>query len=193
MSTRNVALTLGLLMAALAIPPSAGAQESSAGEGNVFAGVTFPSVVDTFQVMRVARWPDPALGVALTYMAPGIPSELSVYVYPASQDLKAEFDQAMQGISVYAEQNRDGVTVTIDGEEPVELTAADQEVYSGWKGTTTMRRGSRAQQSLLYVFEKDGGFVKYRVSYGRELRALMEERVETFLEETLESVGAAGG
>lgn len=145
----------------------------------VFAGVTFPAEVERFRAMRSTRWDDPALGVGLTYLAQGVPAEFSIYVYPAQKSLDDEFQEAMDAISIYAQQNRGGQAVEIQSTDSVSVGDTDGRV-----GVTLMG-GAR---SLLYVFEKDGSFVKYRLSYEPALRVALEEEIASFLETTLDRI-----
>jgi len=187
--------SLALILAAFAAAPGLSGQQSvSSFEGDyLFGGVTYPSVADTFRVMAASRWMDPELGVGLTFAAMGFPAELTIYVYPADQGLDAEFADALGEIETYAASNREGVNLEVEGRESVRVTATDGNEYSGHLGNTVMRQGTSSTNSLLYVFEKDGWFVKYRISYERAMVRLMEPRIETFLSETLGSIGVPIG
>ena len=49
-------------------------------------GVRFPEDVGPFAATRITRYPDPALGMGVSYMAQGLRAEISIYVYPAPTD-----------------------------------------------------------------------------------------------------------
>jgi len=187
-----MALRLSMLLCAVALmaAPSLSAQaEVSSYEGTYrFGGVTYPSSADTFRVFRTARWPDPSLGVALSYLSPAFKAELTVYVYPSDQTLTAEFDEALAELQTYTQQNREGVEVTIEETGVVDVGVAGDARFDGHLATTTLRQGSSAHVSLLYLFEKDGWFIKYRISYERSIRTLMEPRVSEFLTTTLAEI-----
>lgn len=173
-----------LFVAALALGTPARAQEGpSAVEQSLFGGVAFPLQVGEFEAMRLTRWPDPAMGVGITYLIQGVPGEFSVYVYPAGDDLEVEFDKAMEGISVYAEQNREGVSVEVEGSDSVIVAG-----HVGYLGVTRMSGARGDARSLLYVFEVDGSFLKYRISYAPSLRTMLEDQLQEFLRVTLESI-----
>lgn len=162
-----------------------------------FAGVQFPAVADTFAVMRVTRWPDASLGVMLGYMTPleGSPN-FDVYVYPASDPrgglsvekwLEQEFDDALDDIRRFG-AGRQGVDVEVERRDTLRVVAADGREYTGWVAETLFSGGSGSRRSLLYVFEKDGWFVKYRMTYDPAHRDVVDPRIDAFIAETLAGV-----
>lgn len=52
----------------------------------------------------------------------------------------------------------------------------------------TLKTGSKSETSLLYVFEKNGSSVKYRITHERSLRTMLQDPIEAFIRETLERV-----
>lgn len=186
--TVNGAACVTCAMALLGPSSVARAQQVDLPEDpSVFGGVSFPSQIGDFTAMRATRWPDPALGVGITYRIDGFPGEFSVYVYPASKELAAEFEQAMEGISIYAEQSRDGVSVEVESSE---ATAVGD--IAGFVGVSHLSGPRGDSRSLLYLFERDGHFFKYRVSYEPAMRSMLEEPLADFLRTTLESIGLPG-
>lgn len=195
------ALGVALLAATnLASPASAQSVFDRRSDDFTFAGVTFPAVVDTFAVLSVSRWPQVSMGVAIHYASPiASRSNFDVYVYPVPDSLlqrtsevdrlEAEFAEALAGISEYRE-GRDGVTVELDYEEPSGM-AWDGVQYHGLMGMTTLTRGTEVRRSLAYVFEKDGHFIKYRISFAREQWDGLEPRIEEFVAETLGRIRVA--
>lgn len=162
---------------------------------STFGGVTFPETVNTVTVIQAYRWLDSGLGVSLTYVpiTTEVEAEFTVYVYPlpdssGTEYLRAEFDAALGELAQYTDQNRDGLEISLDREEAVEIVTGDGRVYTGWRAATTLKQEGMALQSLVYVFEKDGSFVKYRISYLRSLRVMMAPRVDDFLRETLTQI-----
>ena len=173
-------------------PPLA-AQDGTKAASARFSGVAFPDAAADFTALRVSRWPDPALGIGITYMSADMPAELTVYVYPVPDDapddhLQREFDESWQTIRTYAETNRDGVEVELGGTRGFEVAGADGSVYAGWRGDAIMRRGPTARSTLLYVFEKGGEYIKYRMTYERASSRLLEPKIERFLAETLAAI-----
>lgn len=157
-----------------------------------FSGVTFPAAVDTFLVLRATRWPQPALGIQLHYGSPLAPrGQFDIYVYPvpepegAARSVEEEFRTAMGGIRRYADENMEGVEVTVESEDPVTITTPTGETYEGWKAHTTYRNDSSVRRSLLYVFAKDGHFLKYRITHDEERSELLDPRLRAFLEASL--------
>ena len=155
-------------------------------------GVRFPEDVGPFAATRITRYPDPALGMGVSYMAQGLRAEISIYVYPAPTDapedlLKSQFEVDWQGVRQYAEQSRE-MEVSVDGEGPVEITAEDGTIHAGFKGELTMRRQGQSHASFLYLFRKGDAFLKYRATYDRSIRLTLEPEVERFLRVTLASI-----
>lgn len=145
------------------------------GETFSFSGMSFPSVVDTFAVMQVQRYPNPNLGVQLQYRSPVAPRmPFDLYVYPVDEEkaestemVKAEFDEALEGVLAYP---REGVEVMIESTDSVAFRTDNGVLFNGWMAEIRIDGGAAPQTSLLYVFEKDGWFMKYRISHYRSLR-----------------------
>lgn len=195
--TLPLGVPIALAAALLEAPAPLPAQETAPAVDARFGGVAFPDVAADFTALRVNRWPDPALGIGITYTSPNTPAELTVYVYPVPDDapddyLKEEFDESWQTIRTYAETNRDGVEVELGATEPFEVTGDDGVVRSGWRGDAIMRRGPTARTTLLYLFEKDGEYIKYRMTYERASSRLLEPRIMRFLVVTLGAIAPAG-
>jgi hypothetical protein len=172
-----IAVVLGVFV----YPSGAWAQASEEpSEGDfLFGGVSFPSEVERFRAMRSTRWDDPDLGVGVTYFAQGVPAEFSIYIYPSRKGLDAEFQEAMDAISTFAERGRGG--------QSVEVQSTDSVVVAGVDGRLGVTRMGDVR-SLLYVFEKDGSFLKYRLSHEPALRVALEEEIALFIETTLEGI-----
>lgn len=57
--------------------------------------------------------------------------------------------------------------------------------------TLTLRRESASLHSMLYLFEKDGWFLKYRITHDRAVREFLRDQVTTFVRETVDAVEVA--
>ncbi len=106
-----------LALATLLAPPKVAAQ--SQGEG-VFRGVRFPEEVGSFLATRLTRFPDPALGISVSYLSDRLRSEASLYVYPLPGDVddetfREQFDADWLVLKRYSERVRD-VEVTVEEE-----------------------------------------------------------------------------
>lgn len=189
---RIVLLVASLALAAAPLP----AQGIFADRGQFsFGGVAFPAVADTFVVLDTRRWPDPALGVQLHYASPLDPSaRLDIYVYPADgEGAEAEFREAVEEIIQYTEKNREGVTVTIDTTFAVTVADAGGGEHAGWHAAARLERRGVERPSVLYLFEKEGLFLKYRITHAREHRVRLEPHVRAFIAGTLAQIGPAAG
>ena len=155
-----------------------------------FGGISFPAAVDTFAVMSTNRYPDPALGVHLHYRTPLDPSaSLDIYVYPTREGgLEAELQKAVQDIIRYTEENRQGVTATVDTTHAITITDAAGRSHDGWVATARFERRDNVRPSFLYLFEKDGRYLKYRVTHAAPLRQRLEPHLHAFLAGTLAAV-----
>lgn len=158
----------------------------------VLLGVRYPENVGAFAASRITRYPDPELGIGVSYLAQGLRAEVSIYVYPVPADasgnlLRGQFDADWQVMQRYAEQARE-VELTVEGEGPIEVTADDGAAFAGLRGEVVMRRQGQANASFLYLFQKGDAFIKYRVTYDRSLRLTLEPEVQRFISATLASV-----
>lgn len=196
LAQRASGLFLAVLLTLLLGAGPAGAQGifDDRGERFSFGGVAFPAIADTFVVLDTRRWPNPALGVQLHYASPLDPSaRVDVYVYPADADgAEAELGEAVQEILRYTEENRDGVTVTIDTTHALTVTDPGGRAHAGWHAVGRFERQGNERPSLLWVFEKDGLFLKYRVTHAPEQRVRLEPHLRGFLAETLGAIAPAG-
>lgn len=176
-----------LLLAATLHTPAAAQDGSTDLDLSVYAGVTVPTDVGEFQALRLTRWPDEALGIGVTYVIPRFPGNFSMYVYPAARDLAEEFDTSMESIRQYAEQNSDGMTVEEDSTSTITVNGRD-----GFLGVTQLSGTRGDSRSLLYLFEKDGSFIKYRFTFDPAMRTIVRERLDELLQVTLEAVHVRG-
>lgn len=165
-----------------------------------FSGVAFPAAADTFLVMRAVRWPQTSAGVQLHYASPIAPrAQLDIYVYPVGEGdegghrtLREEFDGTLEGIGSYARENMEGVEVAVGEGSPVTLTGPAGTGHTGWMALTTYTQGGETRRSLLYLFEKNGHFLKYRATHGQNLHDMLDPRIERFVAESLERVVPGG-
>lgn len=179
------------------LPALVAAQDTSASQ-STFVGLGFPDAVAVFDVTNATRYEDPALGISLSYMSSEIPSELTVYVYPVPKDggddpIPDEFDRAWAEIEQYAEQNRSQMELELGAREDVEVAGVDGTMFAGRRGETIVRAGGGALDSLLLLFLKDGWFIKYRITYERPSRLVIEPHVDSFLRTTLASIDVPTG
>lgn len=194
--TLSVATILAAIGVLAATPATAGAQGLFEHRGSFsFGDVAFPAVADTFAVIRAERYQEPALGVHLQYATPLDPSASSdIYVYPVDDDgLEGEFRDAVQGIVVYAERNREGVTATIDTTRAVTIADAGGRTHEGWVAVARFERRGAERPSFLYLFEKDGHYLKYRLTHAAPLRLRLEPHIAAFLAETLATIAPDDG
>lgn len=186
------ALPLVVLSVLVVLPLAAQDSLTVAPGQAVLVGVRYPENVGAFAASRITRYPDPELGMSVSYLAQGLRAEISIYVYPVPADasgdaLRGQFDADWQVMQRYAEQARD-MEVTVEGEGAVEVTADDGTPFAGFKGEVVMRRQGQASASFLYLFRKGDAFIKYRVSYDRSLRLTVEPEVPRFISATLAGV-----
>lgn len=189
--------TVGLL-AVLAASPGAG-QSIFDDRGSVFSfgGVGFPSVVDTFAVMHVLRYPTPSLGVTMQYSTPlDRTARIDVYVYTGEatpglgrdERLRGEFDLAVRGMVEYARQNPRAFRIVEQEERSVTVDDATGESHDGWQLEASVVERGVEQTSFLYLFSRGDYFLKYRISFATSLESTMRTRADAFLEETLADV-----
>ena len=159
-----------------------------------FDGVRFPPAVDTFVVRGVDRWPDdPRLGVVVRYVTPLSENGVfDLYIYPIpegrlslsdSASVAAEFREAMDGVSQYNDLRGQGVTLEVEDEGPLVV-----EGIVGQQSRYVLRRGSQARESRLIVFSKAGHYFKYRMTYERPVRRLLEDPVSSLVVQTLQRI-----
>jgi hypothetical protein len=139
-----------------------------------FAGVSFPSAIDTFVSQATYRWPDqPGLGVSLTYVIPGDQqTELTVYVYPVRQtdsaaalgDAAPERDRAAGEIKQYAAQNRQLDELRVDSQGVMRVSLPGGRSATGAFAAFFFRRAEHRVVSLLYVFVRGPVYIKIRAS-----------------------------
>lgn len=170
-----------ILLVAAAAAPSEAQDAGAELDLSVYAGVTFPTDVGDFQALRVTRWPDASLGIGITYVIPRFPGNFSLYVYPAVEDLEAEFETAMDEVGQYTEQN--GLTMEVDSTGPAMVAGIE-----GFVGITELTGPRGSSRSLVYVFEKDAAFLKYRFTYDPAMRTIIRERLDDLIETTLSTV-----
>lgn len=170
---------------------------SAKGEAFSFGGVSFPSVVDTFAVMRTSRYPDPRLGIVLHYLTPlHRTARLDIYVYPLQprdsveedEVLRGEFDVALRDMERYASQNPERFEIISETHDSIALTDGDGRLRNGWSAEAAVRERGIQQVSFLYLFIKEGAFFKYRISYASTVDQSIRPRVVSFLSTTLAEV-----
>jgi hypothetical protein len=163
-----------------------------------FAGVRFPTAIDTFVSQAAYRWPDnPAMGVSLTYVIPGTDqSELTIYVYPVRQedtaaargDATLERDRALNEVRTYALQYRQLDEFRVDTTDVVTLAVPGLGTLRGAYAQFFFRLGQRQLRSLLYVFVSGGDYVKFRVSFDLAAADALTPHLTSFLAGALASV-----
>lgn len=155
-----------------------------------FSGVSFPSVVDTFAVIQVSRFPQPELGVLLRYLTPADRGgRFDLYVYPARDDqARPEFDRALESMESLAEQNRQNPKMSSETIDTVTITDSSGRSYIGWRAEGIAGTGVASARSLLYVFVKEGSYFKYWLTYSAALDADMRSRADAFVRETFHRV-----
>ena len=181
-----------LIVLVLATIPAAGSAQGLFDRQATFSfgGISFPAAVDTFTVMGTNRYPQPSLGVHLQYRTPLDPSaSLDIYVYPTREaGLEAELGVAVQDIIRYTEENRQGVTATVDTTHAITLTDAAGRTHDGWVAIARFERRGDIRPTVLYLFEKDGRYFKYRVTHAAPLRQRLESHLDAFLAGTLAGI-----
>ena len=160
---------------------------------STFVGVHFPDEAAGFHVTQATRYPDPSLGIGLTYGSERARMDITVYVYPVSpgepEDLAgAEFDRGWQELQEYTASQREGVELELGDVEPWEVTTPDGTRFAGRRGEGTLRMGATALSTWLYVFVKGDSYIKYRVTLERASRRLLAPDLEAFVARTLERI-----
>jgi hypothetical protein len=163
-----------------------GAQTTSSSETlDRFAGVGFPSAVGAFSAVRADRYADPSLGISVRYGATGTRAIVTLYVYPSRATLDEEFASAMTSITMNAAQSGGRITATID--------STDTLVVKGIEGRYALVQSTvdgNAERSLLYLFERDGHWIKLRISMDPALRVTLAEPLQSLIARMVESVEA---
>ena len=188
---RRIAVTSqALLLVAGLIPATARAQGAARWS---FAGVSFPSVVDTFVNNDAYRWVNaPRLGMSLNYVIPGDRgTELTLYIYPVRDDdsLGARGDGRDERDQVTAEIERNSLKDR--GMDEFRITASGTLALGGQTGAHAIylvRYGEDRVTSLLYVFVKDGMYYKLRASFAEDEEGEMLAHVRTFMQRALAEV-----
>jgi hypothetical protein len=106
--------------------------------------------------------------------------------------LASEFESAWSEIQTYAASNRDGVQLDLGPRQTVEVISTEGAVHQGWLGETVMSMDQDSLSSLLYVFEKDQSYIKYRMSYELASESTIAPAVQTFLQATLATIQPPG-
>lgn len=161
----------------------------------VMRGVQFPEVIGTFAGARLTRYPEVDQGVSFSYLAPQFRAEISVYVYPVSEESAAvplgevfAFDWDV--IQRYAQQVREA-TVEVLGDTAVTIVDDNAAPHAGFRGELTMTRGANVQSSQLYLFIRGHHFLKFRVTYDKSMQQQAEPEVQRFLASALATVKPA--
>lgn len=197
-TVRIVVLFAGLQLSSFA-PSAAQSHFDDRDAQFIFSKVEFPAVADTFVVLSTRRWPQPELGVSIHYASPiASTAHLDLYVSPLDprqrsdesigERVRREFERSLEGIHLYADRNREGTEVVVESTDSIVITGASGRDYVGWVADVTMETGSKSERSLLYVFEKNGSSVKYRITHERSLRSMLHEHIDAFVRETLERI-----
>ena len=158
----------------------------------VVGDVQVPAVADTFALMRVNRYPLLSLGVALNYAGPLVRNlELTVYVYPVPPDVEdpvtKEFAGAVQEIRDYAGTQRN-MTVTVTREGPFSLSTDGGLILDGMFAEAEYVLSGRTRRSLLYVFEKSGLILKYRITHESTDPPELQAHLDEWLKLTAEQI-----
>ena len=193
-SSGPAALCLVLTLGAL-VPSAAASQETIFDVPDqpwVAGEVEVPAVADTFALIRVDRYVNLGLGVGLHYVTPLYNNiDLSIYVYPprpnASRPAETEFHQAVSDIREYASQQE--WSVDVQRQEPYTLETTGGASMEGFVAEATYSRGSGSARSWVYVFEKEGLILKYRITYDDSgAPPELEEHLMRWIAETAEEI-----
>lgn len=199
MSTAKIVVPLAVLQLSSFAPGAAQTHFDDRDAQFTFSKVEFPAVADTFAVMSTRRWPQPARGVVIHYESPIAPAaHLDLYVSPLDrvrgsdgsigERVRREFERSLEGIQLYIDINREDTEVVVESTDSTVITGASGREYVGWVADVTLTTGSKSERSLLYLFEKNGSSVKYRITHERSLRSMLHEHIDAFVRETLERI-----
>lgn len=157
----------------------------------VVGDVQVPAVADTFVLMRVQRYSQLSLGVGLVYGGPlsqGL--QLSIYIYPPPTGVvnavMFEFESAVRDVRAYARQ-RSEMTVTVKKEEPYTLSTGGVTLDGMFAEAEYTQSGS-TRRSLVYVFEKDGFILKYRVTHDSDAPPELQDHLDAWLRATAQQI-----
>lgn len=193
LSPGNAGLMTAVLLCLIIASPSRAVAQGHFADRKAqftFSGVNFPSVVDTFAVLQVTRFPQPALGVVLRYSTPvDRVARFDLYVYPAPDDqARPEFDRALESMNTVAEQSRQNLQLSSEAITSVTITDSSGRSYIGWRAERTAGEGGASVRSLLYVFVKEESYFKYWLSYSAAADAEMRSRADAFVHATFDRV-----
>lgn len=187
----TVVATLVLAVAAHPLSAQQTLYESAAATAEV-AGVEFPMVVDTFDVIRIRAAPVAGLGLIASYATPlQTRADFTLYVFSNGDTVEEEFASATEQLSTYLETQEDSLTTfTLDERGPTEVRGTDGTPYAGYRAVGTYDREGERRRTWLYVFEKDGQLVKHRATTPEADVEVIAPRVEAFVAETLGELDA---
>ena len=192
-------LTCYLLVLSLWSTPAIGQEQTvfdQPDETWLIADITVPTIVDTFALMEVNRWPQAARGIRLAYRTPMEPrASFDVFVYPVNatggtteEQLVDEFDAARDEVTLYVRHDRENIEITALEESEVSVETSEGRVFNGFQAEMTFDREGDLSRSLLLVFKKDGYFIKYRLSHAPHLRERLETPIQALLKASLSRI-----
>jgi hypothetical protein len=179
---------VAVAVSSLAALPTAAQSTAGAEELDRFAGVGFPSSVGAFTAVRADRYADASLGISVRYTVSGTRAVVTLYVYPSRATLDDEFASAVASITMNAERSGGRISAVID--------STDTLVVSGREGRYALVRSTvdgAAERSLLYLFEREGYWIKLRISMDPALRVTLAEPLQTLLARMIETVEPPAG
>jgi hypothetical protein len=111
------------------------------------------------------------VGIGYNMLSP-VPVALTAYIYP-SIDFSEEYENAKRAISV---QRKDAKLVS---EKNVELRYL-KGACARFEFVDVFFGSRKTVNSLLYLYETGGWFVKFRITYGKDDSAAADKELETF-------------
>jgi hypothetical protein len=192
-------LTCYLLVLSLWSTPAIGEAQTAferPDETWLVADITVPTIVDTFALMEVNRWPQAARGIRLAYRTPMEPrASFDVFVYPVNatggipeEQLANEYDAARDEVTLYARHGRENIEITALEESEVSVETSEGLVFNGFQAEMSFDREGDLLRSLLLVFKKDDYFIKYRLTHQPHLRERLEAPIQALLEASLSRI-----
>ena len=145
----------------------------------------FPRYVGLFSKGDVTLYDNTGKDISVEYIQRALKCIVTVYIYPATDslnrpaDMKLHFDQIEQTIKKSYEE----VSVISRGETVLEQ---DGSIYHGLHSAFAMLRKSSLGNvrvfSDLYLFRHGRWFIKYRFTYPRSSRRVIEDQIDQFME-----------
>ena len=158
----------------------------------VVGDVLVPAVADTFVLVRVQRYSQVSLGVGLVYDGPLDQSlQLTIYIYPPPTGVVNavvfEFESAVRDVRAYARQ-RSEMTVVMKQEEPYTLSTGSGLTLDGMFAEAEYTQWGSTRRSLVYVFEKEGFILQYRVTHDSDAPPELQDHLDAWLRATAEQI-----